>query len=73
MSPAGTARVLFAVDKNTFLQSLFAITNPKKNEFGLCFPKTFSNFHRHIATTIIFALVNNSSETKLRQQISGDD
>jgi hypothetical protein len=44
MSPAGTARVLFAVDENPFLQSLFAITNPKKMNSAFVFRRRSRTF-----------------------------
>jgi len=44
MSPAGTARVLFAVDENPFLQSLFAITNPKKMHSAFVFRRRSRTF-----------------------------
>jgi hypothetical protein len=44
----------------------------EKNLFRKLFPKQIPDIHKARARTISFALVHNSSETKLRQLLNGD-
>ena len=44
----------------------------EQNLFRKLFPKQIPDIHKARARTITFALVHNSSETKLRQLLNGD-